>query len=475
MEKKIKPSKRGLTFSLPEGSVAIESKFRYFIDKNKGEIIIIPDENGKNTVCRKKCGKTYKPLYDIRSAEVKSLCEKAEYLEVELKDGKVIVHTYEKLRSRFKLLRNNIVSFNGINLEKTGEIVLDKAIGSEYSGCSSAASFSTQLNRVYDVVSLFSGAGLLDNSFKDPKIRFVFGLDFEKNACETYRHNIGNHIVNMDIRHLDEKDVPDADIIIGGPCCQAFSMANQNNKNSEEGAEKRLLIEDYIRIVKAKQPKVFVIENVPQFLTAENKRYINKVYDELPDYEITQTVISDNEVGGYSYRKRAIVIGSRIGEIKLPDIRLSNGNTVRDALEKVDETWKNYSDVTLPRQSTKECMEYVPEGGNWKDIPETIHKFGPSTQSNTYRRLAWSEPSPTITNWRKCILIHPSENRILNVSEAAAIMGLEKDFPIYGDSLDSKQQAVGNGVTQAIGRFVKRCILNALDSYYEKCYSWQIQ
>ena len=471
MAKVIKPSKRGLTFSLDEGNFEIGSKFRYFIDVQKHEIVIVADENGNNTVCRKKSGKKYKPLFDLRSSKVKELCKNAEYIEVEILEEKIVVHTYKKLRSRFKLLNSSCSTVNGVTVEKTGEIVLNKAVGSSYSE-SSLKTFQRELNHVYDVVSLFSGAGLLDYSFMDPKVRLVFGLDFDKNACMTYQHNIGNHIECMDIRNLDAKDIPDADIVIGGPCCQAYSNANRHNIDSEEGEEKRLLIEDYIRVVKEKQPKVFVIENVPQFLTKDDRLYIDKVYEELSDYEISETIVTDNEVGGYTTRKRAIVIGSRIGKIELPQVKLTVSKTAGDALEKVDSTWENYNDVTLPRENTVKCMSYVPEGGNWKDIPSDVKKFGPSTQSNTYRRLAWDEPSPTIANWRKCILIHPKENRILTVSEAAALMGLDKNFPIFGDSLDSKQQQVANGLTQAIGRFVKKYVLNALEKYYKSAFAY---
>lgn len=58
---------------------------------------------------------------------------------------------------------------------------------------------------------------------------------------------------------------------------------------------------------------------------------------------------------------------------------------------------------------------------------------------------------------------NPEENRILNVSEAAALMGLPKEFKVFGSTLNAKQQQIGNGVTQAIGRFVKKYVLQALN------------
>ena len=115
-------------------------------------------------------------------------------------------------------------------------------------------------------------------------------------------------------------------------------------------------------------------------------------------------------------------------------------------------------------------MSYVPQGGNWQDVPEEIqkkHGWGKNTQSNVFRRLALDALSPTICNWRKSSLTHPTENRILTVAEAAAIMGLDKNFKIFGTSLNSRQQQIGNGVTQAIGRFVKNTVLGALNAHYQ--------
>ena len=84
--------------------------------------------------------------------------------------------------------------------------------------------------------------------------------------------------------------------------------------------------------------------------------------------------------------------------------------------------------------------------------------------SNVYRRLSADEPSVTITNWRKVNLMPPVGNRILSVAEAAAIMGLNKDFRFFG-SLNDRQQQVGNGVTLAIASFIKSIVKNSLFTY----------
>lgn len=475
MKKQLGKAIRGLTFSLD--SLSIGAKFRYFIDKKEKCVVITMDENGTHTVSRKRSGKQFKPLIDLRGKDVKELVSQADYMEVEVKADCICVYTY-KIRKNIQVFRPSFMQSDSIYLlsdivgEQTGEIRLQKVSGipgqlslfSDF-GLSERATQEMQQSmlHVFDTISLFSGAGLLDYAFRDPQIRFVKAVDFDKDACETYRKNIGDHIQCADIRVLEADTFPDCELVIGGPCCQGYSNANRIDITKDSAKAKRLLIDDYIRIVAEKHPKVFVIENVPQFLTKEQGLYFQKVLDGLLDYEITASVIEDHMVGGYTRRKRAIVIGSRIGKIELPSKNIGIVRTVKDALQKVTPDWINFRDVTTPRPESIRKMQHIPQGGNWQSLPPELNTYGPKTHSNVLRRLSWNEVSPTITNWRKCQLLHPKENRILTVSEAAALMGLNKDFPIYGSSLNSRQQQVGNGVTQAIGKFVKKYVLLALN------------
>lgn len=488
--KKLKRSERGLTFSLEDAS-KIGTKFRYFIDKEKSEIVIVADASGKGTVSRKKSGERYKALYDIRSQEVKNLVSEADYMEVEEHGNKIVVHVYKKISSACKIIKSNIVSIQDVLCAKTGEIVLKNAVGTELFGHATLANNEyfeylvktmhvnnqkakkeqKKLNRVYDTISLFSGAGLLDYAFKDPRIRFVFANDaciidgkFHQGIADTYEYNIGHKMTVGDIRQIDASTLPNADIVIGGPCCQAYSQCNHNNQDTEEAEAKRLLVDDYARIVKEKQPKVFVIENVPELLTKEQGKYIDRVINALPEYEISCTVLKDDRIGGFSTRKRAIVIGSKIGKIELPDKQIMVVRTVRDALKNVDCTWFNWNDASETSEAVKERMKYVPQGGNYLDIP--VDKRVKGKFSNSYRRLSWDAPSCTITNWRKNSLTHPDKDRTLNVAEAAAIMGLDKNFHFFG-SVATMQQSCGNGVTQAMGKFVKEEVLKALDAFYK--------
>ena len=467
---RIKMSVRGaLTFSFqPREKFTPGDHYRYIVDNVNSEVIILPDQNGKYKFARK--GPNAKPLVDLRNSEIREAMDGARYMEVEIMDEKIIVH----------IIKLNVVPVGISDVELTDiidkadktTVVIDKDQlvshdNSLYEMLQAAGLFSEKaradISYVFDTISLFSGAGLLDYPFKqDPAFDLKFAVDFDKSACETYRQNIGDHILCMDIRDLEEKRVPNADLVIGGPCCQGYSNANRAG-NEAQDVTKRLLIDDYIRIVKAKQPKVFVIENVRQFLTKENGRYLNKVLDELPEYNVTYSVVNDHDVGGYTTRERMVLIGTAkdVPKIMIPNVEIVNKGTVRQALAKVTPDWYNYNDVTKPSAETARKMSFVRPGHNYKDIPEMASL---DRHSNVYRRLAWDEPACTITNWRKVCMMPPEGNRILSVSEAASMMGLDKSFRLLG-SLNDRQQQIGNGVTQAIARFIKSLVKNALFAY----------
>ena len=466
---KIKRSDRGLTFSFAENECfKAGTHYRYIVDTKKGEVLIIPDKEGKYTLSKK--GKGQKPLVDLRNTEIKEAISGANYLEIEISDQKIVVHVInisvntESLSDRelVELLDKSEKTVFEINKEDL--LSNDHALVEMLTACGLFSAKTAQdLSYVYDVASLFSGAGLLDYPFhKDDSFDIKFAIDFDKSACETYKKNIGDHIVCMDIRDLDVNRVPDVDVAISGVCCQGHSNANRAG-NITQDIQKRLLVDDHNRIMQGKKPLIFLIENVPQFLTKEDGKYLEKVLTDFSDYDISYSVVNDHELGGYSKRKRMLLIGSRkeVGKILIPSVELVKKKTVGDALRKVSSSWFNYADITKASTETQRKMAMVRPGHNYKDISEMKDL---NRHSNVYRRLKDNEPSVTLTNWRKVCLMPPVGNRILSVAEAAAISGLDENFKLYG-SLNDKQQQIGNGVTQAIATFCKSIIKNALYGY----------
>lgn len=484
MKKRIKPSNRGLTFSLPKSEISVGTRYRYIVDTSNRQILIIPDENGRLKVSKKKVGEKIKPLFDIRSKEVRELVSEAGYLEVEICDNQIVVTAYKKQRAGFRLVKNKICTIDEVLGVKSGQIIVPMAMaaGSEYHQMTFTDWFQTvsnvqsetvvktvskDMSAIYDVVSLFSGAGLFDKSWLDTgRFRFVYANDFCADVVDTYTYNIGNHMHCKDVRNVSGLELPFADVFSASPCCQAFSNANRHNMDSEEAEEKRLLVEEVVRLALETQhkPKVIVVENVPQMMTKEKGLYINKLLEGLPEYESSVQIVTDYKCGGFTKRQRCIVILSRIGKITLPEMEILPYKTVKDALSKVDATWVNFNDYSEAKEETIAKMRCVPQGGNWKNIPKEVFEYGPKTHSSIMRRLSYDEIAPTITNVRKNNMMPPEGNRCLSVAEAAALMGLKKDFHFLGE-LSAMQQAVANGVTQAIGKLVAKTVAKALDNY----------
>lgn len=105
-------------------------------------------------------------------------------------------------------------------------------------------------------VSLFAGAGGMDVGFREAGIEIVWANELDKSAVETYKKNFGDHIIQGDIAEIPSSEIPDCDVVFGGPPCQGFSVAGKMCSK----APRSQLIWEFMRVVKDKKPKVFVME-----------------------------------------------------------------------------------------------------------------------------------------------------------------------------------------------------------------------
>jgi len=475
--KRLKPSKRGLTFSIEESrSFPVGGHFVYSVSKEG--ITIHPSEKG-STISRKKSGKNIKSLFDLRSRKVVEALANAKEIIVSFNEDSIIVDvikhvSMQKHNANIVLQSKTLVHTKDI-FHSTERLVIDrsmlsKVVGDEYPAyfeeqVSSITRFidtesiittDEQLRKVYKVVSLFSGAGMLDYSFaKDKDFKIVYANDYDQAACNSYQGNIGP-IQHSSILDVSDNDIPFCDAIIGGLSCKPYSNENRHLRLLDH--EDVNLIDEYLRITAAKRPQVFAIENVPSFITAFEGKNINKLVEQMQGYEISFKVVCDGSLGGYTKRKRAIIIGSRIGEVSIKDISLLPRKTVGEALAKVNKSWENYSDISKSKRDSIERFRCIPQGGNFRNVNELKDK---DSHSNRMKRLSMDELAPSLANIRKSLILHPVYDRNISVSEAIALMGFDKDFSVKG-TLGQKQQQVANGVPYAISNFIKKIIKRRL-------------
>lgn len=168
-------------------------------------------------------------------------------------------------------------------------------------------------NRKFRVISLFSGAGGMDLGFINAGFDIIWANDFFKEAVETYKENIGGHIVYGDITKIPSNELPDdIDLVIGGFPCQGFSVAN--NKRSMKD-KRNFLYKEMLRIVKDKNPKFFVAENVKGLLSMEKGKVFQMIKNDFESlgYKVDAKVLNAAEYGVPQARERLVIIGNRIG------------------------------------------------------------------------------------------------------------------------------------------------------------------
>ena len=278
----------------------------------------------------------------------------------------------------------------------------------------------------------------------------------------------------------------DADVVIGGPPCQSFSTAGMR-RGLEDKRGMALL--EFIRIVKDVQPKFFVFENVSGLVSMAKKHVpfyerisgAQKLREDQKCGSLFADILSEFEgIDGYGFqwkllnaadygvpqkRKRLILIGSRIadpasvfeaieGYARYADprhvaqLKKKPWRTLRDALNGLDD--EDRECTRFPKWG--KYLEYVPPGGCWVDLPDSMKKEAMGRAADTddpkrkgkqggrrgfYRRLSWDLPAPTLvtspTQMGTCIC-HPDETRPLSVREYARIQGFPDNWAFVGSN-----------------------------------------
>ncbi len=161
------------------------------------------------------------------------------------------------------------------------------------------------------VVSLFSGAGGLDLGFKQAGFDILWANDFDKDAVNTYKKNIGEEIVLGDITKIPSDAIPNnPDVILGGFPCQGFSIANIKRSMQDQ---RNFLYKELLRVVKDKQPKIFIGENVKGLLSMHKGAVLDMIKKDFESigYVVDYTVLNASEYGVPQNRERIILYGYR--------------------------------------------------------------------------------------------------------------------------------------------------------------------
>jgi len=319
-------------------------------------------------------------------------------------------------------------------------------------------------------IDLFAGAGGLSIGLARAGFRLIAATDWDHWSCETLRANhrgipiLEGDILDIDLEEFSKSlDTQTIDLIVGGPPCQGFSQLGK-----QDAADPRnQLWREYMRFVKYFKPKMFLMENVPQLLTSDEYRQIYDVAKKL-GYNIQAKVLHAVDFGVPQKRKRAIILGSKIGTPEHPEpsytspeqYNLFNGNlkpwrTVRDAFKDLPlkPNSKNWHVGRNPTPTSLKRYKTIPPGGNRFDLPPELTpdcwKRKKTGSTDVFGRLEWDKPSLTIRTEffkpEKGRSLHPSEHRPITIREAARLQTFPDNYKFVGSNTQVAKQ-IGNAV-----------------------------
>lgn len=360
------------------------------------------------------------------------------------------------------------------------------------------------------LIDLFAGAGGMTVGFAAEGFTPVYAVEFNVHAAATYAANFGKeHVFAGDIADVPDREVPSADVIIGGPPCQGFSNLGLRNLADPRNQ----LWREYARIVRKARPKVFVIENVDRFYASPEFQMLVAETDGgvLSDYTLTHAVLNAADYGVPQRRRRTIVIGSRIGPIELPSpthaqspldgSALKPWTTVRDAIghlparpESADlppDRFKAFGaelpgdfgelDIHFRRNPTKRSLlryDHIPPGGGRFNLPEDLlpncWRNKASGTTDVMGRMRWDAPSLTIRTEffkpEKGQYLHPQwdphnesnrVNRVITHYEASLLQDFPADYRWVGTKVEIARQ-IGNAVPSGLARAIARQVVRHL-------------
>lgn len=327
------------------------------------------------------------------------------------------------------------------------------------------------------VISLFSGCGGLDLGFERAGFEIPVANEFDKSIWATFEANHPKtKLIKGDIRNIKENDFPDeVDGIIGGPPCQSWSEAGSLRGIEDDRGK---LFYDYIRILKDKQPKFFLAENVSGMLSNRHSEAVKNIVAMFEEcgYDISITMVNAKDYGVAQERKRVFYIGFRkdMGiNFVFPKGSTEDDNkkiTLRDVISDLKDTaipageknYKNpnainnneyfigaYSTIFMSRNRVK----------GWDEQGFTVQASGRQCQ------LHPQAPKMIKVDKNDCRFVEGKEDlyRRMTVREVARVQGFPDDFIFIYDKVDTGYKMIGNAVPVNLAYEIATAIKKTLE------------
>lgn len=337
----------------------------------------------------------------------------------------------------------------------------------------------------FNAIDLFSGCGGLSEGLKQAGFQTIAACEIDPVAVATYKLNHPDVAVfENDIKLIDTSEVrkllggKPLHLLAGCPPCQGFSSLRRLNKKKSVRDRRNSLVDEYCRFINELKPLTVMMENVPGLQNYFKFQDMIRKLKRL-GYLLDTAVVNVADYGVPQRRKRLILVGSLLNEIKIaPGINVKKTVAMCiGSIESIRET-KDPLHKIVAKHTDKimEMIRLVPkDGGSRTDLPEKYilecHKRKNVGFNDIYGRLKWDDYSPTITggclNPSKGRFLHPSKNRSITAREAALLQTFPIDyrFPVNATKTEIALM-IGNALPPEFCRLQSKNILDHLAVNY---------
>lgn len=338
-------------------------------------------------------------------------------------------------------------------------------------------------------VDLFCGAGGLTHGLTRAGIEVVAGYDIDESCRYPFEKNNNSKFINRDVTTLAAEELREHlkgathTMLAGCAPCQPFSTYSRTVKSPKKQDSRWNLLTSFGSLIAAIQPDFVTMENVPGL--ADQKVFQDFLEQlDTAGYEYDYKVVYCPDYGMAQTRKRLVLVGSKLGKIKLPapthteDTYLS----VKEAIGHLPKISAGETHSSDPlHKSAKlsplnlERIKASKQGGSWLDWPQELRaechkKESGKTYPSVYGRMSWDKPAPTITT--QCYGFgngrfgHPDQNRAISLREAAILQSFPQKYAFTktGEQVKTNNLArmIGNAVPVRLGEIVGESIKETL-------------
>lgn len=318
------------------------------------------------------------------------------------------------------------------------------------------------MTKKYTAISLFAGIGGICLGFKNAGVDIVYANDMDKNACITYRNNYDHLLQEAKIEDVNEKELPDADMVLFGFPCTSFSIAGRREGFEDEKSGH--LFFEALRIIKEKKPRVFFLENVKNLVSHDKGNTFKVITESLKEegYYFRYQVLNSMEYGNVPQnRERIYVVGFRNKEecdkFYFPEpIPLTK--TIHDITKPYEKK---------PEKYYYENSKYYPMLKEAMENKDTVYQL-----RRIYVRENKKGVCPTLTanmgtgGHNVPLIIDDFGIRKLTPKETLMLQGFPEDFKIPEKMADSHiYKQAGNSVTVTVIERIANNIVKVLKEF----------